>query len=255
MLGLKYSKKRLKRLFRRDRDPSSGSITSAAASKEGGDSMPPTPVGHKDKTKSKSALRTASAVASHGFDVAHQLSDAFGPLKSVVNGVGYAKDVWQNVKTNEKEARVLRSEVHAFRDQVDSVVPDVSTVPSSIICSLQVLDKELDDVDKVANLLSEDSVASRILHWKERDSRLKEAATRFRAAKERFSMGCILTAVVSCRTPANREVLQVKMGENKEDRKPQGARDNKAKTVLMTIFLYSLFGCNGSVVVRAIINW
>ncbi len=48
--------------------------------------------------------------------------------------------------------------------------------------------RELDDVDKVANLLSEDSVASRILHWKERDSRLKEAATRFRAAKERFSV-------------------------------------------------------------------
>jgi len=67
-------------------------------------------------------------------------------------------------------------------------------------------------------------------------------------------MGCILTAVVSCRTPANREVLQVKMGENKEDRRPQGTQDNKAKTVLMTIFLYSLFGCNGSVVVRAIIG-
>lgn len=59
--------------------------------------MKPPPERHK-KTKMKRAKRTASAVASHSFDVVREVSDVFGPLKSVVNSVGHAKDVYQVFK-------------------------------------------------------------------------------------------------------------------------------------------------------------
>ncbi len=49
--------------------------------------------------------------------------------------------------------------------------------------------RELDDIEAITGLLSEDQLGSRILHWKERDGRLKIAELRFRSARERFSVG------------------------------------------------------------------
>lgn len=85
-----FSPKRLKRLFRRGSGPPSDSAETA---EEGGGSKPSSER-HK-KAKMKRAKRTASAVVSHSFDVMREMSDFFGPLKSVVNGVGHAANVVQ----------------------------------------------------------------------------------------------------------------------------------------------------------------
>jgi len=238
-----FSSKRLKSLFRRG----SGSPSdSAGIAEDGGGSKPP-PERHK-KTKMKRAKRTASAVASHSFDAVRELSDAFGPLKSVVNGVGLAKDVWQNVRRNTKEAQMLQSEVDAFRSRVSGMIPDVSIASVQVVDSLVRLDKDLDDVEAIAGLLSEDRVGSRILHWKERDGRLKNAEMRFRGAKERFSIGCSVAAAVPFRGYQSNGELQVDMKGSRERRK----RERPLEGVLKALTLIGLFGSNGSMASSAL---
>lgn len=85
-------------LVRRSR-ATSASVAADEVTEDGEEPKPP-PERHKNMKKKareemKSGMRTASALASHSFDVARELSDAFGPLKGVVNGVGYVKDIWQ----------------------------------------------------------------------------------------------------------------------------------------------------------------
>lgn len=50
------------------------------------------------------------------------------------------------------------------------------------------ISRDLDEIEAAARLLMVVRVGSRVLHYKERDNRLKEAKARFRSAKEKFSV-------------------------------------------------------------------
>ncbi|KLO18269.1 hypothetical protein SCHPADRAFT_925258 [Schizopora paradoxa] len=221
-MPLKLWKKRLKRSIRRRRDSpfTKGESDSKSASAE----PPPPPTQQQRErttTKSKCAKRAALAVASHGFDFLQQVSDSFGPLKSVVSGVGYMKNVWQNSKDNVQQARALRSDVQAFHDQVtDGLGCDSSAIPSPVVHSLIELDKALDQIDATTKPFIEDHFGSRLLHHKEHVKGLKDAQAKFRATKERFSMDCNLMTVLmfTNHIPSQREKLQIDSKETEENK-------------------------------------
>ncbi|KLO18267.1 hypothetical protein SCHPADRAFT_936339 [Schizopora paradoxa] len=230
-----FSPKRLKRLFRRGRESPSDTAGIAV----GGGGLKPPPERHK-KTKMKRAKRTASAVASHSFDVVREVSDVFGPLKSVVNSVGHVTDVYQNVRRNEKEARMLQLEVNAFHDQVSGMIPDVTIASMQVFNSLVLLDRDLDDVEAITGLLMKDRLGSRILYWKERDGRLKSAELKFRGAKERFTIGCSVAAAVPFH---GMRCGQLQVGRTEE----RSLREKRSlERVLKVLTLLGLFGSYGS---------
>ncbi|KLO18256.1 hypothetical protein SCHPADRAFT_126728 [Schizopora paradoxa] len=255
---MRFSSRGLKTASRRG----TGSPLDSTILVEGG-SKPPSE--RRKKTKMKSAKRTASAVASHSFDVVREISDVFGPLKSVVNGVGHAANVMQNARRSQKDARMLRAEVDAFRSQVDGIIPDVSLTPLPVVDSLVRLDRyvpnlqntrrvkncffascfrELDDIEASTILLSKDRFGSRILHWKERESLLRTAELRFRGARERFSIDCSIAATVLSHTRQQTE--SIALGVQFTEERMKFGQTLWLEGTLKVLALVGLFGSNGS---------
>ncbi|KLO18268.1 hypothetical protein SCHPADRAFT_899878 [Schizopora paradoxa] len=202
----------------------------------------------KDTTKSKarSTLRTLSGVASHTFNVARELSDSFGPLKGTVNGVGYAKDVWQTVKRTRNDAFVLQSEIIAFRDQVDDMISDetITTAPIQIVNALICLDEDLNALETTLRLLSKERVRSQILHWKECEARLKSAQSRFRSSRENFLTQCAFGSVLIHKdivvdSYRNKNVERIV----KKKTEIRGARREETIKIFVQ---FGLFSCDGS---------
>jgi len=172
-----------------------------------------------------------------------------------VNGVEHAKYVWQNVKKTEKDARKLQSEVDAFREQVNSMVPDdaLATAPVQVINSLIRLDMELNDVDATVSTLSKRCTKSRLLHWKECDSQLKAAQAKFDSSREKFLIDCSFatSSAVLLRVDLHRDVHRrddtARMVEELEHiREHLKLRDVRAEKVLKIFVSFGLFDSDGS---------
>lgn len=247
-----FHKEKLKRLLRRNTGSPHPDPVAGEAAEDVEEPRPP-PETHKGtkKLKAKSVMRTLSAIASHSFDVVRELSDAFGPLKGAVNGVGYAKDVWQNVRKIEKDARMLQSEVDSFRERVISMFPGdaMATAPVQVVNSLIHLDEQLNDVEAIVSILSKGRTKSRLLHWKEYDSQLKTAQARFQSSRDNFLVDCSITNSTMMFTEVSFRIDRHAQIVNDQIRQLAiqhlKLRDAKTERILKNLVYFGLFDCNG----------